>query len=169
MCLVMLLLLHVVDIDAPYFTGLTNYFRMYFDDSIYWKFVFNSFSIPIVCCITMCFILYLNKILLFKYRHRNIANPIFFPAAFLVLAFSFYIPLYFCQASLFRLIRSTDYATHTIINHLIDYQYVKYIRPPFINLPLFLISIWMGIFICFLFWPLEQLILKQIKKRIAEH
>ena len=136
--------------SIPSFVGVSNYIRMFSNDKIFGKALFNTVVIPIA--ISFLFVFVFALIIFFIRKKIKVARWVFYLGSVFIGGVTTLIYTLYLSIASFHMTSNLFAAQQTIISHIIDYS------PPVfdaINPTNVLFSLYIGILTAFVFWILE--------------
>ncbi|NCA93529.1 hypothetical protein EOM82_09965 [bacterium] len=137
--------------SLPGFLQEQDYLSIYFKDSFLFKDFVSTLVLP--CCFVLLtgLMIYVVKTIMIRKSCGKSFNKTFYAVAFTVCSALFY---FSSGIKAYLGIPPSAYSVHTIISGIDNYR---------VNLPAILLSMQVGIIVCFLFWLTDKIMIKTRK------
>ncbi|MDD2362187.1 MAG: hypothetical protein PHH84_04425 [Oscillospiraceae bacterium] len=136
--------------NLPRFVGTQNYLKLFLNNPVLLRALFNAIVLPLFLAIGIGVSLFIIKQFLFRDKHSGIFYSVCFISSSLVFHFT-------ANLKLFMGLPPAAYSSHVIVS-----SSALLMQP---NIPAILISIQVGVIICFIFWCADKITQKLRSKK----
>ncbi len=145
--------------DRPSFVGLDNYIRMFLNDKIFGKALFNTVFVPALFSLLTVAVF---AMVVFIVREKiKVPRTVFYIGSILVGAIAALLYIV-CINMAFLGAPNQSYSVQTIVSHIVDYAPSVFDVLSITNV---IFSLYIGIFTAFVFWVTEQIVAFVKRKR----